>query len=244
MKRLSLPIARPVVLPLVTSLVLCLVGLGALVSGTSYAAGQLAKGSVGTKQLKPNAVTGAKVEDGSLTKADFAPGQLPAGATGPTGPAGPAGAPALTKVAELPVTAVQSTPIDNGELWSRAGDDLGSFTLTTAGAPVRIDFVTSVYSTVFSCAYELRIDGRDSLGFAGTAPGAANARDVTQAGTGQQAATLTTLVTGLSAGSHTVSAWASPTTADKSCTVNAGGWRNAVYVSEYAASTPVVVTTP
>jgi hypothetical protein len=62
--------------------------------GVSYAATQLPKNSVGAKQLKKDAVTGAKVKDGSLKKADFAAGQLPSGATGPIGPAGPAGAPA------------------------------------------------------------------------------------------------------------------------------------------------------
>jgi hypothetical protein len=44
--------------------------------------------SVGTAQLKPNAVTGAKVKDGSLTAADFGAHQLPAGPQGPQGAAG------------------------------------------------------------------------------------------------------------------------------------------------------------
>jgi hypothetical protein len=49
------------------------VGYAALfvaLSGTAYAAGQLPKNSVGTKQIKSNAVNGAKVADGSLTGAD------------------------------------------------------------------------------------------------------------------------------------------------------------------------------
>ena len=37
------------------------------------------KGSVGTAQLKANAVTTAKVKNGSLLKADFKPGQFVAG---------------------------------------------------------------------------------------------------------------------------------------------------------------------
>ncbi len=66
-------------------------------TGGAYAAG-LAKNSVGTKHLKNDAVISTKVKDGSLTKADFAAGQLPQGAQGPAGapgaqgPAGPAGA--------------------------------------------------------------------------------------------------------------------------------------------------------
>lgn len=64
--------------------------------GTSIAATQLAKNSVGTKQLKNNAVTGAKVKDGTLGTADLsavalstlqgAPG--PKGETGAQGPQG------------------------------------------------------------------------------------------------------------------------------------------------------------
>ncbi|MFM7553660.1 MAG: collagen-like protein [Actinomycetota bacterium] len=62
--------------------------------GTSYAVTALPKNSVGTQQLKKNAVTGVKVKDGSLSSADFAAGTLlkgDTGATGATGPAGPQG---------------------------------------------------------------------------------------------------------------------------------------------------------
>jgi hypothetical protein len=61
--------------------------------GTGAAAVQavLPANSVGTAQLKNNAVTSQKVLNGSLLKADFKPNQLPAGASGPTGPTGPAG---------------------------------------------------------------------------------------------------------------------------------------------------------
>ena len=80
--------------------------------GTSWAAVNLPRNSVGTTQLKrgavassdlrANAVTSQKVRDGSLTPADFARGVLGGtgssgvagspGAAGPQGPAGPAGA--------------------------------------------------------------------------------------------------------------------------------------------------------
>jgi hypothetical protein len=55
--------------------------------------------SVGSAQLRIGAVTGAKVKDASLTRRDFAAGQIPAGpagAPGPAGPAGPAGPPGLS----------------------------------------------------------------------------------------------------------------------------------------------------
>src|SRR3954470_11383676 len=53
--------------------------------GTGYAALKLPKNSVGSKQIKKNAVTSTKVKNGSLKKGDFAAGQLPAGAVGPAG---------------------------------------------------------------------------------------------------------------------------------------------------------------
>jgi hypothetical protein len=75
-----------------------------------HAAGKLIlpASSVGAKQLQKNSVTGPKVKDGSLTAADFAAGQLPAGPQGPKGDlgeqgakgdpgqTGPAGAPGLS----------------------------------------------------------------------------------------------------------------------------------------------------
>ena len=56
------------------------------VGGTSYAAITLPANSVGTKQIKKNAVTGGKVKNRSLKAVDFATGQLPRGP-----PACPAG---------------------------------------------------------------------------------------------------------------------------------------------------------
>lgn len=79
---------RPLsVAPLIVSMFALVVALG----GVSYAAVQLANNSVGTAQLKKNAVIGSKVKDGSLTAADFATGQLPQGPAGPTGAPGPQG---------------------------------------------------------------------------------------------------------------------------------------------------------
>ena len=59
--------------------------------GTSYAAVALPKNSVGTKQLKTNAVTSGKVKDRTLLSKDFEAGQLPAGPRGPAGAPGPRG---------------------------------------------------------------------------------------------------------------------------------------------------------
>ncbi len=70
---------------LVVAVIACVLAMG----GIGYAAVKLPKGSVGTKQLKNNAVTSAKVKNGSLTKADFKGSAV--GSAGPTGPTGPAG---------------------------------------------------------------------------------------------------------------------------------------------------------
>jgi hypothetical protein len=60
--------------------------------GTGYAVIVLPANSVGTKQLKKNAVVSGKVRDGSLRAQDFAPGQIPPGAQGAQGASGAPGA--------------------------------------------------------------------------------------------------------------------------------------------------------
>ncbi len=66
--------------------------LGSTSVGNSARNLLIPRGSVGTLQLKNNAVTSTKVKNFSLRAIDFKPGQLPKGAQGPAGPAGPAGA--------------------------------------------------------------------------------------------------------------------------------------------------------
>ncbi len=63
----------------------------ALSGGAAYAASHLGKNSVGSKQLKTGAVTGAKVKDGSLMATDFAAGEVPRGERGPAGDRGSQG---------------------------------------------------------------------------------------------------------------------------------------------------------
>jgi hypothetical protein len=70
----------------VVSAVALFVALG----GSAYAIG---KNTIGTKQLKNDAVTSPKVADGALLSEDFAPGELPAGTQGPQGERGPEGIP-------------------------------------------------------------------------------------------------------------------------------------------------------
>jgi hypothetical protein len=60
--------------------------------GGAYAAFKLPKDSVGSKQIKANAVNSSKVKDGSLLTGDFKTGQIPAG---PRGRQGLPGSPGL-----------------------------------------------------------------------------------------------------------------------------------------------------
>lgn len=78
-----------------------LLALFAALGGTSYAALSLPRNSVGAKQLRPAAVTGAKVRRHAISLSKLSPAAVralagaggPRGDTGPAGPTGPTGAP-------------------------------------------------------------------------------------------------------------------------------------------------------
>ena len=76
------------------ALVVAVVALFVAMGGTGYAAFKLPKSSVGTKQIKKNAVTGAKVKSGTLGLSDLAASARNSlkGQTGPAGQNGAAGA--------------------------------------------------------------------------------------------------------------------------------------------------------
>jgi hypothetical protein len=78
--------------------VVALLALFVALGGGAYAAMKVKPNSVGTKQLKDNAVTGDKVKDGSLKSGDFGAGQLPEGQKGDKGEQGPPGPVALVTV--------------------------------------------------------------------------------------------------------------------------------------------------
>jgi hypothetical protein len=70
------------------ALVVACIALVVALGGTTYAAISLPARSVGTPQLKPDAVTSVKVKNGTLKLVDFAKGEVPEGARGTQGPAG------------------------------------------------------------------------------------------------------------------------------------------------------------
>lgn len=81
--------------------------------GSAYAATQLPENSVGRAQIRKNAITSAKVENGSLKLADFDRVALRKlrGPAGPQGPAGPTGA---SGVSDLVVRRADSGPLPAG----------------------------------------------------------------------------------------------------------------------------------
>ena len=88
----------------ITALVVAV--LGATPVGEA-ALNALPRASVGPLQLKANAVTSVKVKNGSLLRADFRAGQIPAG---PAGPAGAQGAPGTSGLQTVFTTsAINST---------------------------------------------------------------------------------------------------------------------------------------
>ena len=76
---------------LTPSLIVSVLALVVALGGVGYAASVLPKNSVGTKQLKQNAVVSKKVKDFSLLAKDFKKGQIPPGPQGPQGSQGPQG---------------------------------------------------------------------------------------------------------------------------------------------------------
>ena len=74
-------------------------------TGAGYAAGMLGPNTVGTKQLKKNAVISSKIKNRSLLAADFKAGQLPQGPKGDPGAPGQQGAPGTQGILSQSVVA-------------------------------------------------------------------------------------------------------------------------------------------
>ena len=113
------------------ALVISLIALFVALGGTTYAATSLPQNSVGTKQLRKNAVVSSKAKNHSLLGADFKAGQLPVGPRGPkgdTGAPGPAGPTA---------SAYAYAQNQNGFVFVDSGTDTTAVQLTgSGGSPV------------------------------------------------------------------------------------------------------------
>jgi hypothetical protein len=109
------------------AMVVAALALFIALAGTGYAAVKLPANSVGTKQIKANAVVSSKIKNGSIARADLAVGALlkgpqgipgpqgPAGlpgVAGPQGPRGPEGPPAVTTIDVLNSGAAAVSPVE------------------------------------------------------------------------------------------------------------------------------------
>jgi hypothetical protein len=118
-----------------------LLALFVALGGTSYAAVALPRGSVGKRQLRKNAVTGAKVKDGSLRSKDFPAGELPAGPQGLAGKDGKDGADAAPASTWL---GGSFDPLEGSSSGVRAPFGTGSYflALAPAGTPMELSHFT------------------------------------------------------------------------------------------------------
>jgi hypothetical protein len=164
---------------LVVASLALLVALG----GTSVAAVAVAipRGSVGTIQLKDNAVISSKVKNGTLLRTDFRSGQIPKGATGargaqgpagpvgPAGPAGPAGAAGVASpgyVAEV-VTQTGTGTVETTETsYANLPDGSVNVNVPTGETARLVAFFsaeTSCYggTTLRHCLLRITVDGNE-----------------------------------------------------------------------------------
>jgi hypothetical protein len=205
------------------ALVIACVALAVALGGVGYAATVIPRNSVGPLQLKANSVNSSKVLNGSLLKADFRRGQIPAGprgpagAIGPTGPAGPAGAagpagpagPTNTGVS-LAVKTINST--DNTDTSSTSYVDLASSSAAievpsgnTATLVVTFSAESACYGSLnASCSVRINVDGNQMKPDAGN-DFAFDSSDSASTSSAAEGHAMVRYANSIAAGNHTVS---------------------------------------
>lgn len=122
------------------AMIVACIALAVALGGVGYAAVTLPANSVGTLQLKANAVNSSKVLNGSLLNADFKAGQVPVGPAGPAGPAGAKGDPGA------PATVLRAIVLADGSIGSPGGSSGVTGSLKTGAGTYRVQFNQSVAS--------------------------------------------------------------------------------------------------
>jgi hypothetical protein len=182
------------------------VGLLALLvalGGTSYAATQLPKNSVGTAQIKPKAVSEPKLAKDVRKKlnATRVGPQGPAGAVGaqgPTGPAGPTGPPGPQGPASAGAGGVNTTVLPNST------QDIGSAATVTLAATGKVVVLATGTFTV-TCGAGSTCRRILSVTVDGVAvPGAFGEVGATANQTASKQLTFAGVLPGVAAGTHTV----------------------------------------
>jgi hypothetical protein len=168
------------------ALVIACLALAVALSGASYAAVVIPRNSVGSLQLKANSVNSSKVANGSLLRADFRSGQIPAGPPGPAGPAGPAGAAG-------PAGPAGAAGASATSLWASV-DSSGSLVRNKGVASSQKlgtgDYLVTFNQDVTNCVYQATLGGPTTGLWAGQVTAAqrvniaAGVRVVTQNSTG------------------------------------------------------------
>jgi len=110
------------------------------------------RNSVGTAQLRTNAVVSAKVRNRSLLAVDFRLGQLPRGPAGPQGPVGPqgaAGAPGISgRELRFATSSNDSSTFKTASATCPAGKQMlgGGVAITPTNANVPVAITTSYFN--------------------------------------------------------------------------------------------------
>ncbi len=194
------------------ALIVACIALFVALTGTSIAAvSQLVpRSSVGTAQLKNNAVTSAKVKNRTLARADFRPGVLlrgpagPAGAAGPAGPAGPAGTGAT--VAFASVTGPNATSTSSTSYVELPTASAAITVPAGAAATLFISFSaeSACSGAAGYCTARVVLDGNEVTPVAGD-DFAFDSTDGGSEGTGSwESHAIQRVATGVAAGAHTV----------------------------------------
>jgi hypothetical protein len=197
-------------------MVVASIALLVALSGTSIAAVvNVPLLSVGTPQLKSNAVISAKVKNRSLLAVDFKQGQLPKGPQGPQGPAGPSGPQGPAGVAAPGYVASVSSQTGGTAVstTSTAFVDLAgssqSFTVPT-GETARIYAIFSAESACYGggldrfCGARIVVDGNELNPAVGANFAFDSSDDGDEGSSSQESHAIARSSEDLSAGNHTV----------------------------------------
>jgi hypothetical protein len=130
--------------------VVALLALVIAMAGTSYAAITVSANSVGTKQLKANAVVSSKVKNGSLRVADVNPRRIPTGPQGFSGPAGSRGLPGAAGAPGRPGhdAAINVYLATSGDISPVSTSCSPVYTATGGGASLSTGMITASRPTV------------------------------------------------------------------------------------------------
>jgi hypothetical protein len=157
-------------LPLVLSITALVVAvLGATPLGEAAREQLVPRNSVGTAQLRTNAVVSSKVRNRSLLAVDFRRGQLPRGPAGPQGPVGPQGAAGAPGVSGRELRAATSTNDSSSFKTASAacpsGKQMlgGGVAITPTSASVPVALTTSYFNGTAWVG-----SARETTGFSGT----------------------------------------------------------------------------